>query len=196
MDMEFAGLILAGGEGRRFGRPKAFAELGDGQTFLLVCHQTLVAAGANPVIATLPPGSENPGFDGLHVAVLPEPGIDMFGSLKIGLHRLIEHEGWESVAIVPVDHPLVRQETVRTLMDVGQRAAIPSYRGKHGHPVFLGRAAAEAIAVGNEKGPTLREVLRGSEALTIEVDDPGVVANCNTPETLSAALAKFRRSDD
>lgn len=191
--MEFAGLILAGGEGRRFGRPKAFAELGDGQTFLLVCHQTLVAAGATPVLATLPPGSDDPGIDGLDVAVLPEPGIDMFGSVRVGLSRLLEHEGWEATAVLPVDHPLVRQETVRALVGAGHRAAIPSYREKRGHPICLERTVATAIVEGSEPGPTLREVLRAAAAQVVEVDDPGVVANCNTPEALSAALTNVQR---
>jgi molybdopterin-guanine dinucleotide biosynthesis protein A len=78
----FAGLILAGGEGKRWGGPKAFATLDDGLTFLEACAATLVGAGASPVVATLPPGTEDPQIDGLDVLALPKPGMDMFGSLQ------------------------------------------------------------------------------------------------------------------
>jgi hypothetical protein len=34
----------------------------------------------------------------------------------------------------------------------------------------------------------MREVLKAVGAVDLDVDDPGVTANCNTPATLSAAL--------
>ena len=191
----FSGLILAGGEGKRFGGPKAFAELGDGRTFLEACHATLRGAGAERVVATLPPGAEDPGFEGLDAINLSESGLDMFASVRTGLARLIDCPGWETVAVLPVDHPLVKSESVRALAESGHPAAIPSFGGKHGHPICFSRAVAEAIVEGAQTGPTLREVLRDAGARDVRVDDPGVVANCNTPEALATALAYVERSN-
>ena len=101
-----AGLILAGGEGRRFGGPKAWARLPDGRSFLEACSASLVGAGASPVLATLPPESGDPVIVGVQPLVLPEAGLDMFASLKVGLTRLIQTEDWDCVALLPVDHPL------------------------------------------------------------------------------------------
>jgi len=187
----FAGLILAGGEGTRWGGPKAWALLPDGGSFLDACGMTLREAEASPIVATLPPGAEDPQIDGLDVLVLPESGMDMFGSLRAGLDRLVEAPTWRVVAVLPVDHPLVRPETVTSLAAVTGPAAIPSFNGKHGHPVCLARTVAETIARGDVAGPTLREVLHEVKALSIPVDDPGVVANCNTPTALAAALVRL-----
>jgi CTP:molybdopterin cytidylyltransferase MocA len=148
----------------------------------------LIGAGASPVVATLPPGSLDPGIDGLAVVVLPEAGLDMFGSLRIGLGRFPEVSGWRKVAILPVDHPLVRPEAVKILAGTDGRGVIPSFKGKHGHPICLDRDVVSAISRGELTGPTLREILRTIGAVDVEVDDPGVVANCNTPAALSAAL--------
>jgi len=185
---QLAGLILAGGEGRRFGQPKAFATLDDGRTFLEACAATLIGAGASPVVATLPPGTEASRIDGLELIALPEPGMDMFESLVTGLGRLIENLDWGIVAVLPVDHPLVSAKVVTSLANTAARAAIPSFKGKHGHPICFDREVASGIVRGEFSGPTLREVLREVGAVDVEVDDPGVVANCNTPAALSAAL--------
>jgi molybdenum cofactor cytidylyltransferase len=184
-----AGLVLAGGEGMRFGCPKAWAELPDGRTFLEACAVRLFEAGACLVAATLPPGSDDPLIDRLDAVALPEPGLDMFASLRLGLARLVEDPSWTRVAVLPVDHPLVRPATIAALATVGARAAIPRFRGKHGHPVVVDRAVARSIVDGHEAGPTLREVLRAAGAADVEVDDPGTVANCNTPEALARAIA-------
>ena len=183
-----AGLILAGGEGRRWGGPKAWALLPNGGSFLDACGMTLREAGASPIVATLPPATEDPRIDGLEVIALPEPGMDMFGSLRVGLDRLVKSRSWRVVAVLPVDHPLVRPGTVTELAAVAGPAAIPSFNGKHGHPICLARTVAESVARGDVAGPTLREVLHAVKALSVPVDDPGVVANCNTPETLASAL--------
>ena len=188
MSVVLAGLILAGGEGVRFGGPKAFAELEGGRTFLEACAATLMAAGASPVVATLPPGTGNPDIDGVDALTLPEPGMDMFGSLRTGLGRLMGAEGWQQVAVLPVDHPLVRAETVQVLASVDASAIVPSYQGKHGHPICISRDVVTKIAEGLLDGPTLRDVLRAVDAVDIEVDDRGVVANCNTPEALQEAI--------
>lgn len=184
-----AGLILAGGEGTRFGVPKGWAGLPDGRTFLEACVACLNDAGAVRVVATLPPESPDPGIPGLLALPLPAPGLDMFGSLKIGLNQLIQSEDWERLAVLPVDHPLVRPNTVRALAAAVGRAVIPSYRGKHGHPICIEREVAAAIVCGDLEGPTMREILRAVSAIDLEVDDPGVTANCNTPAALSAALS-------
>lgn len=187
----FSGLILAGGEGRRWGGPKAWAELPDGRSFLKSCFDVLRAAGANPIVATLPPGTDIPGPRGLAEVVLPSSGLDMFASLVAGLGHLVEDLDWSVVAILPVDHPLVNRTAVIALANATGRAAVPSYRGKHGHPICIDREVASAIVSGEFPGPTLREVLREVGAVDVEVDDPGVIANCNTPEALREALRRL-----
>ncbi len=186
---DLAGIILAGGEGSRFGGPKAWALLPDGRTFLEACTESLRAAGVFPIAATLPPGSHDPMIKDLVAVVLPEAGLDMFASLRIGLERLAGEGRWIRVAVLPVDHPLVRPATVAALAATEARAAIPCVRGKHGHPVVIDRSTAEAIVDGSMAGPTLREILREIGTVDIEVDDPGAIANCNTPDALASAVA-------
>ena len=184
-----AGVVLAGGEGRRFGGPKAWAALPDGRTFLEACAAALAGAGAQPVLATLPPGSDDPGIAGLEVLPLPRAGLDMFASLRLGLKRLVMDTSWRRAAVLPVDHPLVRPGAVAALAVAEGRAVIPGFRGKHGHPVVIDREVALGIVSGELPGPTLREVLTAVGASTLAVDDPGVTANCNTPDALAAAWA-------
>ena len=184
----FAGLILAGGEGRRWGGPKAWAELPDGRSFLERCVGILGDAGAAPIVATLPPATVDPQLKGLVSAPLPEPGLDMFASLVAGLSRLANYPGWEVVSILPVDHPLISAQTVIALSNTTARATIPEFKGKHGHPVCLRRSVIEQILDGRLSGPTLREVMRSVDAVDVSVEDAGVVSNCNTPESLAEAL--------
>lgn len=186
---DFVGLILAGGMGQRWGGPKAWAALPDGRSFLEACAEVLAAAGAVRTAATLPPGSLDPRLEGVDALPLPAEGLDMFASLRTGLEHLVQREDWQVVEVLPVDHPLVALSTIRALASAPGRAAIPSYRGKHGHPARLDREAATAIVCGELRGPTLRDVLRVVGTVELEVDDPGVVANCNTPAALRAALS-------
>ncbi len=137
-------------------------------------------------MATLPAGTADAQVE---TVALPGAGLPMFESITLGLRRLLGDAAWGRVVVLPVDHPLVTPATVRALAGADADAAIPAYRGKHGHPVALARAVAERIAAGELPGPTLRDVLRAVGVRDVAVDDPGVTANCNTPEALAAALA-------
>ncbi|HPC82918.1 MAG TPA: NTP transferase domain-containing protein [Thermoanaerobaculaceae bacterium] len=188
-----AGLILAGGQGQRFGGPKAFAVLPDGRSFLAACAATLAEAGARPIVATLPPCCQEPAVEGARGLRLPAPDLDMFASLRLGLCALLEGASWAAVVVLPVDHPLVRPATVASLaaaVGTGVAAVRPRHDGKHGHPIAMARAVAEGIADGRLAGPTLRDVLCTVGAVDLPVADGGVTANCNTPERLAAALAQ------
>ena len=193
--MEFAGLILAGGEGKRWGGPKAWAKLPDGRIFLVACAETLHTAGSRSTIATVPPGTDQTAIGALSVVALPRPGLDMFASLVTGLSHLMVHANWRTVVVLPVDHPLVSPETIVALANEPARAAIPSFNGKHGHPVCLARSVAESLVDGRATGPTLREVLRSVEAIDVAVDDPGVITYCHTPEARATALARLGEHD-
>jgi CTP:molybdopterin cytidylyltransferase MocA len=190
--IRFAGLILAGGEGRRWGGPKAFARLPDGRTFLEACRDALSSAGARPVAATLPFGITPDEVVGVRSLPLPEAGLDMLASLRWGLRHLISDRTWGAVVVLPVDHPLAAVRTVEALTAAGAAAAIPVCGGKHGHPVCLSRQVAEGVARGEVGGSTLRDVLKCAGAVDVIVDDPGIHANCNTPEALAEHL---RRTD-
>ncbi len=182
-----AGLILAGGMGRRFGGPKAFARLPDGRTFLEACAGVMLRGGLKPLVATLPPdegGAIPPSVQPLR---LPKSDLDMFASITLGLQHLVKHPGWSRLILLPVDHPLIDATTIRTLVGQDCPAAIPTLQGRHGHPIMISRTIAAGVAEGRLPGPTLREVLRAAPARDVSVDDLGIRANCNTPETLLEA---------
>ena len=192
MAQALAGLILAGGVGERFGGPKAFARLPDGATFLERCLAVLRAAGAAPVAATLPPAAVTPPAAGLLALPLPEPGMDMLASLRHGLNRLLETPDWDVVVVLPVDHPLVRSDTVAEVAVAATPTSVPVHRGKRGHPVALSRQVAARIASGELATTTLRDAMKAVGRRDVVVNDSGVVDNCNTPDQLAAALARQR----
>jgi molybdenum cofactor cytidylyltransferase len=181
-------VVLAGGHGRRFGSPKAWASLPDGRTFLEACCHCLQRAGAEPVVATLPPDGLGSSPAGITTCTLPAPSLPMFDALRMAARLACETTAWEVVVVLPVDHPLVRVETIRALARPAARAILPVYAGRRGHPVALSRAVADGIASGTIPGPTLRDVIRREGWVEVEVADPGIHANCNTPEALTEAL--------
>lgn len=184
-----AGVILAGGRGERFGGPKAFAKLPDGRTFLIACRDLLARGGATPIVATLPPGTVVAAEPAFQPFALPEDGLAMFDSLRLGLARALDSAGWRVAVVLPVDHPLVAPATVAAIVTSCSTAALPLHGGKHGHPIALAREVAERIVSRILPGPTLREVLRAAGTVAVPVSDPAIHANCNTPEALAAALA-------
>jgi len=188
----FSGLILAGGRGARFGGPKAFARLPDGRTFLESCAGSLQEAGADPVLATLPLGVQGPEPKGI-ISHAVDPSLDMFSSLRQGLYKLVESRLWQHVIILPVDHPLVEPETFQHLASSPHPAAIATFRGHHGHPVLLHRSIVLKILDDSLSGPTLREILKRTEAVDVEVDDPQTRSNCNTPGALEEAWRLKRK---
>ncbi|HUK64589.1 MAG TPA: NTP transferase domain-containing protein [Dongiaceae bacterium] len=123
----------------------------------------------------------------------------MYGSVRAGL-RAARIGRPEAVIVLPVDHPFVSPATVRVLaaaMDAalgayrGTRAArarfayavVPRYRGKRGHPVVLSGGLAAAIAA-DARARDLSDAVRSRARLVgyLDVRDPGVVRNRNTPK--------------
>jgi len=191
---ETAGLILAGGAGHRFGEPKAFARLPDGRSFLDACAQTMQRAGVDPLAATLPPEADGDIPRSVRPIRLTTNGLDMFASITLGLRRLIEEPKWRRLIILPVDHPLITPATIVVLGNHDDcHAAIPTLNGRHGHPIMISRDLAERIIDGRLPGPTLREVLRAASAIDVAVEDTGIRANCNTPQTLRNSWNALQR---
>jgi molybdenum cofactor cytidylyltransferase len=165
--------------------------LPDGGSFLEACRDLLDGAGARPLVATLPHGYAVDEVAGLRCLPLPEADLEMLSSLRWGLRHLISDPDWEAVVVLPVDHPLVAVETIATLVEAGADAAIPVHGGKHGHPVCLSRDVAEGIAREELGGGNLRDIIRTVGSVDVQVDDPGIHANCNTPEALKSHLEKM-----
>ncbi|WP_216215970.1 nucleotidyltransferase family protein [Amycolatopsis aidingensis] len=152
--MRVAGLLLAAGQGRRFGGPKALAEV-DGEPFVLRALRTLTGGGCDPVHVVLGARAEavRELLPATAVAVhAPDWGSGMGASLRAGLGSF---DGLaqppEAVLVHLVDLPWVPAGVVARLAGYAGPSAVARacYRGSPGHPVLLGRrwwaeVAAEA----------------------------------------------------
>jgi molybdenum cofactor cytidylyltransferase len=188
-----AAVILAAGASSRMGQPKALLEY-EGEAFLCrlarilneVCGRVVVVLGndAKRVRGAVPKNVE--------IAINPEPGRGMLSSLQCGLRTLM---GAGAVLFLPVDYGAVRGDTVaRIAAEAGTaEIVVPTFEGRHGHPVCVSQAIAEELLA---LPPTAqaREVIRRRRAVTryIEVEDPGIVNDVDTPEDYRALVEPGR----
>ena len=196
----YAGIVPACGASTRMGRDKGLLEV-EGRSFLRRTVDALAGGGCEPVLVIVAEGEEALGTEasgaGAVVLLNPDPGDGPVTSLRIALAALDGSVG--GVAYLPVDHPMVRAETVRLLLGAARSAesplTIPLYRSKRGHPAIFGQALFVELLdrelVGGAKTVVYRHL---PDAMLVEVDDEGVVTDIDTPAAYAAVLTAERTS--
>lgn len=178
--MTVAGLVLAAGEGRRFGGPKALVELG-GERLVDRAVWVVRDGGCEPVVVVAGAAA----LDVPDAIVVDNPlwATGMGSSLRTGLAAL--PAGVDAAVIVLVDTPWIRPEAVRLLIAVhgrGAELAVATYAGERGHPVLVGRKhwlGVAETAVGDigardylANHPDVVEVDCTATGIPADVDDP------------------------
>lgn len=183
-----AGVILAGGDSTRMGRPKALLPL-EGKTFLEVICERLGQAGAGQLVVVAGSAAQAIGerLPALRptLVVNPRPELGQLSSLQVGV-RALDTDAPAAVVCL-VDHPTVTSRTYERLIQSWRlqpgSIVLPIRNGKHGHPIVLDRRYfAELLALPPEA--TMRAIVHRNddETLDVQVDDPGVNSDVDTPE--------------
>lgn len=181
--MSIAGLILAAGESRRMGFPKALLPY-RAETFLDTLIGLFTARCSN-VIVVLGAEAERIGAKTKRSAtfvVNPDYARGMTTSLQCGL-RAVPAEA-EGVLFTLVDHPAVTPATIDTLLATPRPLVrVPRYGENRGHPIWFSRELiAEFLAIPD--GGAANEVVHRHRPETefLDLDDPGILADIDDPE--------------
>ncbi len=214
-----AGVLLAAGEGSRFGRPKALVELG-GITLAERGVAMLLAGGADPVLVVV--GAVDVGVEGAHVVKNPDWRTGMGSSLRTALtalagglvagvpgeipgqgavggsgRGLTAGESVDAVVVALADQPLVGAEAVRRLIGAyraGATVAVAAYDGQPRNPVLIARVHWAEVMAAATGDAGARAFLRARPDLVtiVECGDTGRPDDIDTPEDLARIATRIR----
>jgi molybdenum cofactor cytidylyltransferase len=186
------GVVLAAGESRRMGHPKALLADPAGTPFVVRIVDTLATAGITDLVVVTGTHHDEisralrarPPAVPIDIVRNPQPERGQLSSLLCGLAAGAEPD---ALLVTLVDVPMVSAKTVRELLDVWcrRRAAIvrPAMAGRHGHPVIFDRRTLAALRSA-PLAEGARTVVRAfaDEAENVQVDDAGCLRDVDTPE--------------
>ena len=200
-------VVLAAGASRRMGRPKALLEVGGHPAVRVIVSRGLDAGCGGAVVVV---GSPNlarrvqdavalmgplPGAESVRIVVNPEPEAGRTGTMQLGLEALPKNA--TAALVHPVDHPLVGVETLRALLSPprptsagegsGPWVVEPTQDGRRGHPFVVERSAFSGLAALRSDEPLhhwMRQMRADGRSWELEVDDPAIHANLDTPADL------------
>jgi len=206
-------IVLAGGRGERLGGVcKAALTLGDGRSFVAAIVASaravgvgrVIVVGARPWLAETRAAALAAGVAAADVVDNPAPERGMASSFAVGLAVLggapaasggasavsaaFAPVGLDAALAWPVDHPLVRVDTLAAIIAAARRdrVVVPVWAVRGGHPTAFGAELWPACqAAGRGGAPDgLRAVVRADPARVIRltVDDGGVRRDVDTPD--------------
>jgi molybdenum cofactor cytidylyltransferase len=181
------GIVLAAGASSRMGRPKPLLSAG-GRSFVRAVITTLKAGGVDRVVVVVRPAVPDVVAEvasaGADAVPNPDPDRGQLSSLLAGLDA-VDRPGVDGVLVTLVDVPLVRATTVAALLARAAVSPAPilrvACRGAHGHPVIFTRPVFAALRAADPAAGA-RPVMRAFTVENVEVDDPGILRDVDTPD--------------
>ena len=186
-------IVLAAGQGSRFGASthKLAQSLGDTSVLAATLGNAL-ASGLHVVVVTTAAfaATARSSVAARDVVVLPDVGSGLAGSLGMGVSIAAgvncrpHARGW---LVLPGDMPTVRpsslQAVARGLDD--HPVVYAQHHGRRGHPVgFAAELDSELATLSGDEGA--RRLIARYPAFGVELDDPGVLVDIDTPADLDA----------
>jgi len=194
---QIGAVVLAAGGSERMGQPKQLLPV-RGRPMVHHVTSALVALGLPQVIVVTGAHKEAVG------AALADLPVDivvneswaegMSSSICAGLRALCPD--LQAVLLVLADQPALTTDLLQSLVAhyraSGAPIVAPVYRGRRGNPVIFDRALfPELLAVrGDRGGRSLIERYR-EQAELVEVDDPAVIADVDSPEDYRRIMGGF-----
>ena len=188
MAANLCGILLAAGASKRFGSDKLLHPLA-GETRVAGAALANLRSVIPHVIAVVRPGAtrlENLLSEAGATVILCANADDGMGtSLSTAVAASGDVAGW---VIALADMPYILPATIGKIaasLAAGAAIAAPVYRGERGHPVGVAaRFRAQLEALRGDAGA--RSLLKDNARLIelIEVDDPGVCHDVDTPDDL------------
>jgi molybdenum cofactor cytidylyltransferase len=191
-----AAIILAAGESRRMGFPKALLPYprpdGSETTFLGHLLDVMNRSRAEPIVVVLGHEGErirsslSPASWGRARPIVNERYREgMLTSILSGLEE-VEKSPAEGCLVLPVDHPDVSPEIVDLLIGRYEQTPrpilLPVFQGRRGHPVLFSRAVFDEIRRAPESVGARQVVWdHQGDLLEVEVQDPGIGRDVDTP---------------
>jgi molybdenum cofactor cytidylyltransferase len=187
-------VILAAGESKRMGSPKALLPYHD-RTFLehlieITRHPKIgsqlivLGAGADAI-------SNHVGLNPAMTVVNPDWESGQLSSIKAAV-KSIGSKPTDGILLCLVDHPLISSGLIGNLVEAFYRSnkliALPTFRGKRGHPViFSAKLFAELLAAPEATGARAVVWNHTAEVCEVPTTEEGIILNLNDPETFHSA---------
>jgi molybdenum cofactor cytidylyltransferase len=185
-------ILLAAGESRRMGYPKPLLRIGQesflsqsAKSILAVAPRLIVVLGAHAerIRPAIPSDARIVAVDN------PRYQAGQLSSLKAGLRAI--GDSADAVLIHLADHPLVMPSTFERVVAefTANRGAIviARHRGRRGHPVLFAKALFRELLDAPEDQGARAVVNRDRQRVVyVDVDDPGVTLDLDTPSDLEA----------
>jgi molybdenum cofactor cytidylyltransferase len=188
---EIGGIILAAGEGRRFGGPKQLAQL-DGRPLIEHALAAMLAVPAlDPVVVVLGAHADRiraeADLRGADIVLCDDWADGQSASLRAGAAAL----GDVGAAVITLaDQPFISPQAIAGVLNLrGRHLAVrATYDGAPGHPVLLERRLLDHVA--ELRGDTgARELLSGDHVLEWECGRLCDPTDIDTPERLQEVQA-------
>ena len=185
MNADPVGILLAAGQGTRFGANKLLYPLDDGMPMAVVCARRLRSVLPRVIAVVQDTRHEIAGLlraEGLRVIANPHARDGMGTGIACGVAASRAAAGW---VIALADMPYVPQAAIRAVavrLQQGADLVAPVYHGRRGHPVGFSRRHADALMQLCADEGARRILAANSDTLElVAVQDPGVVLDIDRP---------------